>query len=83
MQELLTGTGIPQGIDNLARELDLLAVERDDGFDLFRFLVLRHLQGTGQAGAFLAAVPPLGGLCEGVIGGGLHVHAADQLGVGG
>ena len=42
-QELLTGAGIPQGIDGLVPEFDLLSVKRDGGFDPFRFSVLRHL----------------------------------------
>jgi hypothetical protein len=49
----------------------------------FAFFVLRHLKGAGQAVTFLAAAPPLGDLAGGLIEGGLHVHAADQLDVGG
>jgi len=82
-QKLLAGAGIPQGIDGLVPELDRLSIEDGRGLDPLRFLVLSHLQGTGQAVAFLAAAPPLDGLLGGFIEGGLHVHAADQLGVGG
>jgi hypothetical protein len=42
-QELLAGAGVPQGVDGLVPELDLLSVKRGGGLDLFRFFVLRHL----------------------------------------
>ena len=82
-QELWAGARIPQGVDGLVPELDPLSVERDGGFDPFRFFVLRPLKGTGQAVAFLPATPPLDDPLGEFIEGGLHVHAADQLGVGG
>jgi hypothetical protein len=42
-QELLTCAGIPQGINGLVPELDLLSVERDGSLDPFRLFVLSHL----------------------------------------
>src|SRR5438105_15327634 len=59
-QELLAGAGIPQGIQALVTELDLLSIKRESGLDPFGFFVLRHLQGTGQAVAFLASTSPVG-----------------------
>src|ERR1700690_1434386 len=81
--EVLAGAWEPQGIEGWGLELDLLYVERDGDLDPFRFFVLRPEQRTGQAVAFLAAAPPFGHLPGGLIEGGPHVHAADQLGVGG
>src|SRR5450631_2394998 len=46
-QELLAGAGIPQGIDGLVPELDLLSIKRDGSLDPLGFFVLRHLKGTG------------------------------------
>ena len=58
-KELLAGAGIPQSIDGLVPELDLLAIKRDGGFDPTGFLVLRHLQGTEQRWPFLRRRPRL------------------------
>ena len=63
-------------------ELDLLSVKGEGGFDPFGFFVLRHLKRAGQAVALFSATPPFGDLPGGLIEGGLHVHAADQLGIG-
>src|SRR5215831_10281089 len=82
-QELLAGAGIPQGIDGLVPDLDLLAVKCDGGFDPIGFWVLRHFQGAEQARALLATAAAFGGVGGGFIEGGFHVHAADQLGVSG
>jgi hypothetical protein len=52
-------------------------------FPILAISFLTHLKGTGQAVAFLAGAPPFSDLPSGFIEGGLQVHAADQLGVGG
>src|SRR5439155_7878123 len=57
-QELLAGAGIPQGIDGLVPELDLLAVKGEGGLDPIGFFVWRQLKRAGQAVAFLAAASP-------------------------
>ena len=65
-QELLAGAGIPQGVDGLVPELDLLSVESDGGLDpVGDFLSLAICMGTGQALAFLAAAPAFGGIFGG------------------
>src|SRR5215467_14269979 len=80
-QELLAGTGIPQGVDGLVPELDLLSVKCGGGLDPLRLFVLRHLKRVGQAVAFLATASAFGDTSGGLIEGGLHVHAADQPGI--
>jgi hypothetical protein len=61
----------------------LLAVKCDGGLDPIGFWALRHFKGAEQALALLATAAAFGGLGGGSIEGGFHVHAADQLGVGG
>src|ERR1700730_13524628 len=59
-QELLAGAGIPQGIQSLVPELDLLSVKRGSGLDPLGFFVLRHLKRAWQGGAFLVTGAPCG-----------------------
>src|SRR5207249_4438737 len=52
-QELLAGAGIPQGIDGLVPELDLLSVKGEGGLDPFGIFVLRHLKRVGGGVALI------------------------------